>query len=51
MTSNSIWCWKTRAVHGTALLNLSKGSIQYTSAITLTEKIAKAIERETGIID
>lgn len=45
MTSNSLWCWKTQAVHGTARLDLN-GGIRYTSAITLTEKTAKAMERE-----
>ena len=51
MTSNSIWCWQTHAVHGTAKLDLSEGGIRYTSAITLTEKTAKAIEKEAGSID
>ncbi len=50
MTSNSIWCWRTQAVHGTAELNLSEGGVRYTSAITLTEKTAKAIEKEAGFI-
>lgn len=45
MTSNSTWYWLTKAVHGTAILDLSKGGIRYTTAITLTEKTAKAIER------
>jgi hypothetical protein len=49
MTSNSIWCWQTQAVHGTAKLDLSEGGVRYTSAITLTEKTAKAIEKEAGI--
>ena len=51
MTSNSIWCWLTQAVHDTAKLNLSEGSVRYTSAITLTEKTAKAIEKEAKIIE
>jgi hypothetical protein len=46
MTSNSIWCWQTQAVHGIAKLNLSEGGIRYISAITLTEKTARAIEKE-----
>jgi len=34
-----------------AKLNLSKGGIRYTSTIiTLTEKTAKAIKKEAGII-
>ena len=49
MTSNSIWCWLTQAVHGTAKLNLSENGVRYTSAITLTEKTAKAMEKEAGI--
>ena len=49
MISNSIWCWLTQAVYGTAKLNLSEGGIRYTSAITLTEKTAKAMEKEAGI--
>jgi hypothetical protein len=50
MTSNSIWYWLTQAVHGTAKLNLSEGGVRYTSAITLTEKTAKAVEKEVGIL-
>jgi hypothetical protein len=46
MTSNSFWCWKTKAIHGTATLDLSKGGVRYTAAITLTEKTARAIERQ-----
>ena len=45
MTSNSVWCWLTQAVHGTVKLDLSEGGIRYTAAITLSEKTAKAIER------
>lgn len=45
MSSNSIWCWLTQAVHGTSKLDLSEDGIRYTAAITLTEKTAKAIER------
>jgi uncharacterized protein YlbG (UPF0298 family) len=45
LASNSIWCWKTEAVHGTAKLNLSEGGTRYTAVITLTEKTAKAIEK------
>ena len=41
LASNSIWCWLTKAVHGTAKLNLSKGGTRYTAAITLTEKTAR----------
>jgi hypothetical protein len=46
MSSNSIWCWKTKAIHGTAKLNLEKGGTRYTAAVTLTEKTARAIERQ-----
>lgn len=45
MTSNTVWCWLTQAVHGTAKLDRSKGGTRYTAAITLTEKTARAIER------
>ena len=45
MTSNSLWCWKTQAVHGITRLDLNGGT-RYTSAITLTERTAKAIEAE-----
>lgn len=45
MSSNSIWCWLTQAVHGTSKLNLSKGGVRYTAAITLSERTARAIER------
>ena len=51
LTSNSVWCWLTQAVHGTARLNLDEGGVRYTSAITLTKKTAKAIEKEAGIIE
>ena len=50
MLSNSIWYWKTNAVYGTARLNLSEGGIRYTAAIFLTERTAKSIEREKGLI-
>ena len=46
LASNSIWCWLTKAVHGTAKLNLSEGGTRYTAAITLTEKTARAIEND-----
>ena len=49
MTSNSIQCLLTQAVHGTAKLNLSENGVRYTSAITLTEKTAKVMEKEAGI--
>jgi hypothetical protein len=45
MSSNSIWCWLTQAVHGTSKLDLSEGGTRYTAAITLSERTAKAIER------
>jgi hypothetical protein len=45
MTSNSLWCWRTQDVHGTTRLDLNGGT-RYTSAITLTEKTAHAIETE-----
>ena len=45
MTSNSIWCWLPKSVHGTAKLNLSKGGTRYTAVISLTEKTAKSIEK------
>jgi len=47
MSSNSIWCWLTQAVHGTSKLDLSKGGTRYTAAITLSERTARAIERNT----
>ena len=43
MTSNSMWCWLTKAVHGTARLNSNSGT-RYTTAITLTERTAISIE-------
>lgn len=49
MSSNSMWCWLTKAVHGTARLNKSEGGTRYTAAITLTEKTARAIEKEKGL--
>lgn len=49
LASNSIWCWLTKAVHGTAQLDLSEGGTRYTAAITLTEKTAKAIEKDSNI--
>ncbi len=49
MSSNSIWYWLTQAIHGTAELDLSEGGIRYTAAISLTEKTARAIEREKNI--
>jgi hypothetical protein len=51
LTSNTIWCWLTKAVHGMAKLDLSEGGIRYTAAITLTEKTAKAIEKQSGIME
>ena len=45
MSSNSIWCWLTKAVHGTSKLDLSDDGTRYTAVITLSEKMAKAIER------
>ena len=50
LASNSIWCWLTKAVHGTAELDLSKGGTRYTAAITLTEKTARAIEKDSNIL-
>src|SRR6266498_360349 len=50
MSSNSIWYWKTNAVHGIARLNLSERGTRYTVAISLTERTAKSIEREKGLI-
>ena len=49
MSSNSIWYWLTQAIYGTAELDLSEGGIRYTAAISLTEKTARAIEREKNI--
>lgn len=49
MTTNSIWCWLTQAVHGTANLDLSKGGSRYTAALTLTEKTARAIEKTRAL--
>ncbi len=48
MTTNSLWYQKTKCVHDTATLDLNGGT-RYTSAITLTEKTAKAIEKERGL--
>ena len=48
MNSNSIWYWLIQAIHGTAKLDLSGGGVRYTAAISLTEKTARAIEREKG---
>ncbi|CAB5359784.1 unnamed protein product [Rhizophagus irregularis] len=45
MSSNSIWCWLTQAVHGTSKLDLNDGGTRYTAAITLSERTAKAIEK------
>ncbi|CAB5384662.1 unnamed protein product [Rhizophagus irregularis] len=50
MSSNSIWCWLTKAVHGTSKLDLSDGGTRYTAALTLSEKTAKAIERNNDNI-
>ena len=50
MSSNSIWYWKTNAVHGTARLNLSEGKIRYTVTISLTERTVKSIECKKGLI-
>ena len=47
MTSNSIWCWMTQAIHGIAKLDLSEGGNRYTAAITLTKKTAIAIKKES----
>jgi hypothetical protein len=46
LTSNSVWCWLTTAVHGTA--KLDEGGTRYTAVISLTEKTAKAIEKESN---
>ena len=46
LTSNSVWCWLTKAVHGTSKLKTSDGGIRYTAAITLTERTARTIEKE-----
>ena len=51
LTSNTIWCWLTKTVHDTAKLDLNESGIQYTAAITLTEKTAKAIEKQSGIME
>ena len=40
----------TKAVHGTAKLDLNEDGTRYTAAITLTEKIAKAIEKDRNIL-
>jgi hypothetical protein len=45
LASNSIWCWKTDAVHGTAKLD-SKGEDQYTAVVTLNKATARAIEKD-----
>jgi hypothetical protein len=49
LTSNTLWCWLTKAVHGTSKLKLSEDGVRYTAAITLTEKTAKAIEKEKAL--
>jgi len=51
LTSNSVWCWLTKAVHGTSKLKTSDGGTRYTAAITLTEKTARAIEKEKELND
>jgi len=43
LASNSIWCWLTQAVHGTAKLNTESGN-RYTAVLTLTERTATSIE-------
>ncbi|CAB4374279.1 unnamed protein product [Rhizophagus irregularis] len=43
-------CWSTKAVHGTAKLDLSEGGTRYTAVITLTEKTARAIEKDKNIL-
>ncbi len=48
MTTNTLWYWKMQCVYGTARLDLN-GSIRYTSAITLTEKTAKAMKKERDL--
>lgn len=48
MSSNSIWCWLSHAVHGTSKLDLSKDGIRYTAAISLTERTARVIERNNN---
>jgi hypothetical protein len=50
MTSNSIWCWLTKSIHGTAKLNDNNGD-RYTAVLTLTEKTARAIEREKKVLN
>ena len=40
----------TKAVYGTAKLDLNKGGTHYTAAITLTEKMVKAIEKDRDIL-
>ena len=50
MTSNSIWCWLTKSIHGTAKLNDNNGD-RYTAVLTLTEKTARAVEREKKILN
>ncbi len=50
MSSNSIWYQKTNAVYDTARLNLSEEGTRYTVTISLTERTAKSIEREKGLI-
>lgn len=49
MTSNSMWCWLTKAVHGTAKLKLSNDGNRYTAVVSLSETTAKAIERKKGL--
>ena len=40
----------TKAVHSTAKLDLNEGGTCYIAAITLTEKMAKAIEKDRNIL-
>ncbi len=48
ITTNSLWYQKIKYVYDIATLNLNS-STRYISTITLTEKIAKAIEKERGL--
>ena len=49
MSSNSIWYQLIQAIYRMAELDLSEDGIRYTVAISLTEKTARAIEREKNI--
>ena len=46
LTSNSIWCWLSQAVHGISKLD-TKLKDQYTVVLTLSENTVTAIENRS----